>query len=197
MAGKDTIVFTGLHETIKGLQEFDKGAVKKFNKVINDELRKAKVETIVLIEEASSHGKGAPLTGWQTGEMKPTVRNLGEKRAFPKWNVGEVTAGIKVSRAQGKARSDYTTSAGALINKSAAGAIFELAGRAKGVSTVSESSASGETFKRVLTNRYGKASRLVWKIVDRDRLKIQANFGRALDEAKATLQKALESQNTH
>ena len=190
MAGKDTIVFTGLHETIKGLQEFDKGAVKKFNKVINDELRKGKLEAQQIIVASATHGKeGAPLSGWSTNpEAIPKPGKV------PSWNTGEAVAGIKASRAQGKARKlDYTTSAGALINKSRQGAIFEIAGRAPG----GGKTASGTAFKRILTERYGNASRVVWKIVDRDRLKIQANFGRALEEAKATLQKALESQNTH
>ncbi len=191
MAGKDTIVFTGVHETIKGLQEFDKGAVKKFNKVINDELRKGKLEAQQIIASSAVHGKvGAPLSGWSTNPgAEPKAGKI------PSWSTGEAVAGVKASRAQGKAnlRNGYTTSAGALINKSRQGAIFEIAGRAPGGGT----NASGTAFKRVLTERFGNASRVVWKIVDRDRLKIQADFGRALEEAKATLQKALESQNTH
>ena len=39
---KNAIVLTGLKETLSALDSFDKDAVKRFNKVINNELRTAK-----------------------------------------------------------------------------------------------------------------------------------------------------------
>jgi hypothetical protein len=89
-------------------------------------------------------------------------------------------------------RGDYTTSAGALLNKSRAGAIFEIAGRVKGDGKTPQ----GTAFKRILNEKFGDASRVVWRIVDRDRLKIQANIVKALDEAKTELQKKLETKNS-
>ncbi len=39
---QDVIVLTGVKETLSALKQFDKDAVKEFNKVINSELRGAK-----------------------------------------------------------------------------------------------------------------------------------------------------------
>jgi hypothetical protein len=196
MADNSTIVITGLKETIAGLKKFDQESLKKFNKVINDELRTAKTEARMLIVEAgAATANGSPLSHWQTqkkeGPRLPTTKGL--KRPFPAWNTGEAVNGIVSSKAEGKVRGDYTTSAGALINKSRQGAIFEIAGRVPGPGT----NASGTAFKRKLNATFGPASRVVYKIVDKDRLKIQAKFVAALEQAKADLQKALESQNTH
>jgi hypothetical protein len=101
-------------------------------------------------------------------------------KGWPGFDKTVIKQGIKKSRVQGKVRSDYTTSAGALINKSAAGVIFEIAGR---------KSSKGSFIARL--NWFGKASRLVWKIVDRDRKKIEDAVVKALEEAKQELQKNL------
>ena len=196
MADNSTIVVTGVKETIAGLKKFDQDPLKKFNKIINTELRKAKVEAqkIVIESATQGQGQGAPLSGWSTnkkqGPQLPTKKGLA--RPFPEWNTGQVVSGIVASKAQGKVRkADYTTSAGALINKSRAGAIFEIAGRKPGPGRTK----SGTAFKEKLTELYGPASRVVWRAVDKNRLKIQASFATALEEAKKDLQKALESQN--
>ena len=68
-----------------------------------------------------------------------------------------------------------------------------MAGRSKGKSTLSDKGGSGEQFKRTLSNRFGSASRVVWKIVDRDAEKIRANFIIALEKAKSDLQRAFDS----
>jgi hypothetical protein len=195
---QDAVVVTGLHETLAGLKDFDKKALSNFRKVINKELRQAENDAKQIAIEASSHGGGAPMSGWKTTPAKNPRRRKGNKndKGFPAWEISTVVEGIKSSKAQGKVRKDYTTSAGALINKSAAGVIFEMAGRKEGKSSVTEEAGSGEQFKRTLSNRYQKAGRLVWKVVDRDKPKIEKNFVIALDEAKAALQKALNTQKS-
>jgi hypothetical protein len=195
---QNAVVVSGVKETIAGLKEFDKQALKKFRKVINKELRKAKNDAKQIATTASVHGAGAPMSGWKTTPAKNPRRRKGNKddKGFPAWDVNAVVAGIKSSKAQGKMRGDYTTSAGALINASPAGVIFEIVGRKQGSSSVTEDAGSGEQFKRTLSNRYGKASRMIWRIVDRDKAKIEKNFDEALDTAKADLQKAMESQKT-
>jgi len=40
---------------------------------------------------------------------------------------------------------------------------------------------SGGQFLRTLGNRFGKASRVVWRVVDKDRARIEANVNRALN----------------
>jgi hypothetical protein len=197
MASNDVVILTGMKETLDALKEFDKQAVKKFEKVINDELRHAKKDAQDLIYKAVAQGNGyqtSPLSHWQTERrIGARTEKQSKTRPFPTWDTSEVVAGIVTSKADGKVRGDYTTSAGALINKSAAGRIFELAGRKKGEGK----NASGTAFKRILSERYGEASRVVWRIVDRDRPKIQAAIVIALDEAKATLQKDLEKKNSN
>lgn len=197
MASNDVLILTGMKETLEALKEFDKQAVKKFEKVINDELRHAKKDAQELIYKAVAQGNGyqtSPLSHWQT-ERKIGARTekQSKTRPFPTWDTSEVVAGIVTSKATGKVRGDYTTSGGALINKSRAGAIFELAGRKKGEGK----NASGTAFKETLRARYGEASRVVWRIVDRDRVKIEIAVAAALEEAKATLQKDLEKRNSN
>jgi hypothetical protein len=99
---------------------------------------------------------------------------------------GSIKQGIRKSRVQGKVRPDYTTSAGAVINKSPAGVIFEVAGRrsrGKGI--------RGQQFVRNL-QQWGRASRLVWRIVDRDRDKVVQAVVKAQREANEMLQKRLD-----
>lgn len=176
------VIVTGLEDTIKGLKAFDEDALSKFRKVINKELDQAKIDAKALIPDQP------PLSGWATEPpQKGRVRG-GE--GFPVWDAGAIRSAIIASKAQGKVRKgDYTTSAGALINKSAAGVIFEVAGRKKG----NGKTRSGSVFKDKLTDKFENASRVVWRIVDRDREKIENNFVKALDEAKENLQKALET----
>ena len=180
------VIVTGVHETIAALKKFDQDALKRFNKVINDELRTAKVAAQELIHDQP------PMSGWKTTPPKnPRTRG---GAGWPAWDGAAIKSGIKTSRAQGKVRKgNYTTSAGALLNTTAAGVIFEVAGRSKGKSTLSDKGGSGEQFKRTLSNRFGSASRVVWKIVDRDAEKIRANFVIALEKAKSDLQRAFDS----
>ena len=184
------IVLVGIEQTIADLKKFDEDAVKKFNKTINDELRKAKNEARIIVADAAG-SNGSPLSGWQTQrKLGPRTEKQSKTRPFPVWDTGEVISGIVSSRAQGKVRKDYTTSAGALINKSRAGAIFEIAGRVKGEGK----NPQGTAFKQILREKYGEASRVVFRVVDRNRAKIEAKFTFALEEAKDTLQKNLESR---
>ena len=190
---QEHIVITGLHETLAGLKKFDKDNLAKFNKVINKELRQAKQAAQALaIDYAVSDG--APLSNMKGKPALIGPLRKNQKRPFPTWNTTEVVQGIKTSKAQGKVRKgDYTTSAGALLNDSAAGRIFELAGRGKRrVSTDPRSIA----FKKNLHDRFGETSRLIYRIVDRDRIKIQMSVYKALEEGKIDLQKALESQKS-
>jgi len=182
----DVIVLTGIKETLDALKEFDKDAVKRFNKVINTELAGAQRDAKNLISE------NPPMSGWRkTDPIKGKTRG---GAGWPGWNAGEIKSKITKTKAQGKVRKDYTTSAGALLNKSAAGAIFEVAGRKASGTKRMFATDSGGQFLRTLGNRFGKASRVVWRVVDKDRVKIQANVNRALEEAKAQLQRELNRE---
>jgi len=78
-----------------------------------------------------------------------------------------------------------------LLNKSAAGSIFEVAGRKTKSTTGRGSSAQ---FLRTLGNRFGAASRVVWRVVDKDKAKIEKNVEQALNDAKAQLQRYLNKE---
>ena len=181
----EVIVLTGIKETQDALKQFDKAAARKFNKVINDELSRAEKSADNLVVQFTNPAYGTPMRGWRkTSATNPRTRG---GAGWPAWDVGTIQAGITKSRAQGKVRGDYTTSAGALVNKDPAGAIFEVAGR--------RGNASRNQFIRYLSNSFGKASRLIWAVVDKDKEAIQKRVAEALDEAKKTLQNNLNSRS--
>lgn len=185
MAG-NKVVLVGIEQTVSALKKFDVDAVKRFQKTINDELKIAKIEAQGLIDDKP------PMSGWRT--VPATNGRVRGGAGWPAWDGAAIRAGIKTSRAKGKVRKgDYTTSAGALLNTTGAGVIFEVAGRSKGKSSVSEKGGSGEQFKRTLSNRFGPASRVVWKIVDAKKGSIERKFQDALNQAKSDLQQALDS----
>ena len=184
---QEVIVLSGIKETLDALKEFDKDVVKRFNKVINTELAGAERDAKGLIDEEP------PMSGWRKADAAKGRTRGGQ--GWPGWNAGEIKSKITKTKAQGKVRKgDYTTSAGALLNKSAAGSIFEVAGRvASGTKRMTAQSSSGQ-FLRTLGNRFGKASRVVWRVVDKDRARIEANVNRALEDAKAQLQRVLNRE---
>ena len=181
----EVIVLTGIKETVDALKQFDKAAARKFNKVINDELNRAEKSADNLVVQFTNPVYGTPMRGWRkTPATNPRTRG---GAGWPAWDVSTIQAGIKKSRVQGKTRGDYTTSAGALVNNSAAGAIFEVAGR--------NANASRNQFVRYLSNSFGKASRLIWAVVDKDREAIQRRVAAALEDAKKTLQTNLNGRS--
>jgi hypothetical protein len=174
---KDAVVLTGVKETLKALEKFDKDAVKSFNKVINSELRNAKKDAQGFVKA------DAPLSGWSTQPAR-NPRSRGGA-GWPAWDQSVIKAGISSSKAEGKVRRDYTTSAGALKNRSAAGVIYELAGR---------TNRGTGTFISNLEKKDSQASRLVWKSVDKNKDRIINNVERAFNNVKSQLQKNLEKE---
>ena len=170
---KDVIVLTGIEETLKALETFDKDAVKAFNKLVNSELSGAKKEAQGFVKAEP------PLSGWNTQPARnPRTRG---GAGWPAWDQSVVKAGISVTKAERKVRRDYTTNAGALKNRSAAGVIYELAGRVN----------RNGTFIKNIEGKVGNASRLVWRAVDNRKPKIEQNVSKALDDLKAKLQRNL------
>jgi len=177
---KDAIVLTGLKETLKALEQFDKGAVKEFNKVINSELRKAKQDAQGFVSSTP------PLSGWNTQPAR-NPRSRGGA-GWPQWDQSIIKSGISTSKAERKVSKDYTTSAGALKNISAQGVIYELAGR-------KNKSAGKNKFISNLEKQDGDASRLIWKSVDKNKDRIVKNVFDALEKAKATLKQNLNKES--
>ena len=174
---KDVVVLTGVKQTLQALEKFDKDAVKSFNKIINSELRNAKKDAQGFVKA------DAPLSGWSTQPAR-NPRSRGGA-GWPAWDQSVIKAGISSSKAEGKVRRDYTTSAGALKNRSAAGVIYELAGR---------SNRGTGTFISNLEKESSQASRLVWKSVDKNKDRIINNVEKAFNDVKTQLQRNLEKE---
>ena len=179
----EVIVLNGIKETLTALKEFDKDAVRRFNKVINSELAGAERDAKGLISE------DPPMSGWRKVDAAKGRTRGGA--GWPGWNASEAKSKITKTKAEGKVRGDYTTSAGALLNKSAEGSIFEVAGRKTKSGSGRGSSAQ---FLRTLGNRFGEASRVVWRVVDKDKERIEKNVEQALNDAKAQLQAHLNKE---
>ena len=178
MSDDRAIVLFGVKETVKALEQFDKDAVKAFNKLVNSELNVAKKDAQGFVKAEP------PLSGWNTQPARnPRTRG---GAGWPAWDQSVVRAGISVSKAERKVRRDYTTNAGALKNRSAAGVIYELSGR---------ENKTGNFIKN-LEGKVGNASRLIWKSVDKNRPRIEKNVAEALDDLKAKLQKNLNMRRT-
>lgn len=176
MSIKNRVVLTGVKETRQALLQFDKDAVKAFDKVINSELKNAKTDAQGFVKSEP------PLSGWNTQPARnPRTRG---GAGWPQWDQSIIRAGITSSKAEGRVRRDYTTSVGSLRNKSAAGAIYELAGR---------ENKSGRFIKN-LEGKVGTASRLIWKSVDKNKDRFERNVSRALDDMKAKLQRNLQKE---
>jgi len=93
----DVIVLTGIKETLDALKEFDKDAVKRFNKVINTELAGAQRDAKNLISEEP------PMSGWRKADAAKPTKTRGGK-GWPGWNAGEIQSKITKTRAEGKVR---------------------------------------------------------------------------------------------
>lgn len=171
---KDVIVLTGVKETLKALETFDKDAVKAYNKLVNSELNSAKKDALGFVNSEP------PLSGWNTQPARRPKTRGGA--GWPAWDQSVIKAGISVTKAERKVRRDYTTNAGALKNRSAAGVIYELSGR---------TNRGTGTFIKNLEGKVGNASRLIWKSVDKNRPRIEQNVAKALEELKIKLQKNL------
>jgi hypothetical protein len=173
------IVLYGVKETQKALEKFDKDAVKAFNKLVNSELNNAKKEAQGFVKTEP------PLSGWNTQPPR-NPRSRGGA-GWPAWDQSVIKSGISVSKAERKVRKDYTTNAGALKNRSAAGVIYELSGR--------DNKSSGKNnFISNIEKKVGNASRLVWRSVDKNRPRIERNVAEALEDLKRKLQKNLEKE---
>jgi len=181
---EEVIVLTGLKDTLTALEAFDEQAVKEFTKVINAELGKAKDDAKRLVSSQP------PMSGWKPYQpFKPRQTTRGGA-GWPAWDYNAIVAGIGSTKAERKVRRNYSTSGGALINKYSSGAIFEVAGRR------SNGEGTGKKFIENLNTRFGKGSRLIWSVVDKDGDRIRRNVNDALEIAKKRLQEHLNKQRS-
>jgi len=176
----ETVVISGIKETIESLKKFDKDAARRLNKVINDELALAESAARAKVTDAP------PMSGWRTVAAAKGRTRGGQ--GWPAWEPTAIRQGIKKTRVEGKVRSDYTTSAGALVQRTAAGAIWEVAGRRSG------GSGTGRQMIGVLNERFKGASRGIWAVVDKDADKIRTNVRKAVEDAQRLLKQNLNKE---
>jgi hypothetical protein len=178
----EVVVISGIKETSAALKKFDKDAARRLNKVVNDELRLAENAAKDQIDTKP------PMSGWRTTAAKNPRKGVRGGEGWPAWDPQAIRQGIVKTRSEGRVRADYTTSAGALLNKTASGVIFEVAGRR------TPGQGTGRQMIGVLNDRFRKASRGIWAVIDRDRPRIYANIRAAMNDAEKTLQANLEKQ---
>jgi hypothetical protein len=178
----EVVVISGIKETTAALKQFDKDAARRLNKVVNDELRLAENAAKDQIDTKP------PMSGWRTTAAKNPRKSTRGGEGWPAWDPQAIRQGIVKTRSEGRVRADYTTSAGALLNKTASGVIFEVAGRR------TPGQGTGRQMIGVLNDRFRKASRGIWAVIDRDRPRIYRNIRAAMDDAEKTLQANLEKQ---
>jgi hypothetical protein len=178
----DVVVINGIKETTAALKKFDKDAARRLTKVINDELRRAEGDAKDQIPDKP------PMSGWRTVAATKPRKGVRGGQGWPAWDPQAIRQGIVKTRTEGRVRSDYTTSAGALFNKTASGVIFEVAGRR------TPGQGTGRQLINVMNDRFRKASRGIWAVIDRDRPRIYANIRAAMNDAEKTLQANLNKE---
>lgn len=150
---------SGLEIDVKPLYNYNE--VKKALKDFDPELRKEMDKTIKgFIDPVAQIAKGLvpsrPLSGWR---KRPNGKSKWSNKVA--WDSTVVKRGISVR--QGKRRpkgipsSDSVTAWG-IYNRSPAGSIYELAGKASAGHTP-----AGRTFVQALTERGHRPSRLIWR----------------------------------
>jgi hypothetical protein len=178
----EVVVISGIKETTAALKKFDKDAARRLNKVINDELRRAEGDAKEQIPDKP------PMSGWRTVAATKPRKGVRGGEGWPSWDPQAIRQGIIKTRAEGRVRADYTTSAGALFNKTASGVIFEVAGRR------TPGQGTGRKLIGNLNDRFRKASRGIYAVIDRDRPRIYANIRSAMNDAQKILQDNLNKE---
>ena len=142
-----TVVLNGYNEFKKQLKAADADLRKAMDKEIKSfitpvsNLAKTYVPQVA-VRNWKSEGKGE----WSN--------RLG-------WDQATVTKGIVVRQGGKRSRGSATSAAWRIQNKSAAGAVYELAGRKSDGSGI-----AGQTFVKAITMRGGRPSRLIWRAWD-------------------------------
>jgi hypothetical protein len=114
----------GLVEVQKALKQFAPDLYKEMNKEIRSAMR-------VVIADARSQvpNQIQNLSGWQDEGKQVVSRTAGKTRGFPKYNPNVIRKGLTFSLGRSRRNRSGFVNAYKLLNRSAAGAIYETAGR--------------------------------------------------------------------
>jgi hypothetical protein len=167
-------------------------ALKTLAKV-DPELRKAVIKDMKAaagpLESAARAGVPArPLTNWGNWE-----RNRDGGAGPGRFNQAKAQRGIKVAfrggKVKGKGGDHFPLLS--LRQTDGPGAIFEMAGRAKGSSKRSENAERGAQMVNKL-NDFGDASRTLWPAVERNFGAVESALEGAINNMSSELEKMLE-----
>ena len=169
---------TGVYETLAALKAFDKNLARRTDKKINDAARE-----VAKLGQSLVDPQG--LSGWQRQLPGGTgaTRRAGYDPAL-------IAKGIKVKRRRQKKRSNGEVRSFVVVaNTTAAGAIWEVAGRKSDGKTP-----AGRAMVRNIRNRGGAASRTIWAAADQTdmgalRQKIRDVINQSVAEANAKIKR--------
>lgn len=158
----------GAAATVRALREFDKEAAAEIRKGLQKaaEPIKSRAQSMVPTIALSQWSR----YGWGNRD----------------WAQPAVKRGIAISLSGRRARGSSTTSFVAIVNRNAAGAIYELAGRKSGGNRLD---------KGLQASGHGSASRLIWRAFDEMRgdQRVEQEVERVMTLAQAKLQSAINS----
>ena len=177
---------TGVEPTLKAMRKFDRDLTKQMNIEI-------KAAMITIRDKARGDvPQGFPtyLSGWEKRgkvQSQAVFNTSGRVRKFPLFDTAEVKAGIvyrqgkSIQNRQGYRAQYYVR------NNSAAGAIYETAGRVQsGQQGRSNNPRAGELFIGAMGGLYGKdkeRGRLIFKAWEQDQGKATLAVTAAIDKA--------------
>ena len=131
---------------------------------------------------------------WTT--ESPGLGKPGTGRVIGPYNPTTVRRGIKVTY-KGPSRRDRDKEIYTLLtlqNTSAAGAIFDMAGKANGAGRNSEGAARGRAMIAKLRAENGRASRVVWRAAERHLPTVQRGVADAIKDMEQAIQARVDKR---
>ena len=181
----------GLAETQKALRKLEPDLLKEMNKEIRTALKVVVADAKILVQP-SVNG----LYNWQDKGQESKSRTWRD-RAFPKYNANEIRKGLTYTLGKSKRNRFGFTGTYSLLNKSAAGAIIETAGRLNfngDPASDSNNPRAGAHFNRAIQGSYGSPKRTGKSRFSEGRLMYQAysnDKGRVTDAVMKAIDKAV------
>ena len=147
-----------LDASLYGYAEF-KNKLKKASPEVRKQMDKEIRAMITPVSKlAKSYVPTRAMTNWRKSDNPKNDDGWGARKG---WDKSEVVKGISVRQGGRRARGNATSSAWKIQNSSAAGAIYELAGKGTG-----NGSLASDSFISAINANTGRPSRLIWRAWD-------------------------------
>lgn len=175
----------GLAEALKALRKISPELYKELNKEITPVMTHMRDQARSFLPEEI-----AGLSSWvhKTNATSRTTRT----RAFPQYDVETARKGVVYSRGRQKGTSNGWVSMYSLLNRSAAGAIVETAGRKSGFAPASDSQSNNKSNNHFTTAidsnvgkmiQYGSGNKTRGRIIFRAAYEDQGKAKRTIENA--------------